>query len=314
LNTHTGSLRALAATARMANIPSVLSNVWLGIVLGLMAAGSVIDSGFASAVVLLCFSGICLYLAGNFINDWADRGWDAAQRPERALPRGLFPPGLYLSLAAGFLLAGLGAAAAVHNAGFKIAIAIAICILLYTWLHKRTAWSVIPLALCRALLPWLGFAAIAAAAGPRFFMAVCAAGLGLFCHIVGLSLSARHEASENPRRSRPPVAVVLFTLAALASFSGAHFILHLPLIHCLAGLVPYILWTTIALTRFRQPVSAQVSKLLAGIPLVDWMLLLPLFLSHQDRPMPQIIAISCLCLPPLAVLSGKALQRYASAT
>lgn len=311
---HPGSLRALAATARLANIPSVLSNVWLGIVLGLLSTGRAIDAGFGFAAAALCLAGICLYLAGNFINDWADRKWDAARRPERALPRGLFPPGLYLSLAAAFLLAGLGAAVAVCGAGFQIALTIAICILLYTWLHKRTACSVIPLALCRALLPLLGFVAITSPGEIRFSIAVGAAGLGLFCHIAGLSLSARREASEKVRHSGCHASAVLFVLAILASFSSAHFILRLPLLHCLTGLAPYILWITITLARFRQPVSAQVSRLLAGIPLVDWMLLLPLFLSHQTWPLPQSITISCLCLPPLAVLAGRALQRYASAT
>ncbi|MDP3851398.1 MAG: UbiA family prenyltransferase [Luteolibacter sp.] len=311
---HPGPPRALAATARLANIPSVLSNVWLGIVLGLLPGGNAIDFGFWCSAALLCVSGTCLYLAGNFLNDWADREWDAARRPERALPRGLFSPALYLSLACGLLLAGIGAAARAHAASLPVTLSIAIGILLYTWLHKHTAWSVIPLSLCRALLPLLGFVAVSTTGETQFSMAACGAGLGLFCHIIGLSLFARHESKEQTRHVCLHPASVLFALAAWGSFSNARFVLDLPLLPCLAGLAAYGMWVIFPRTRPGHPISSQVSHLLAGIPLVDWMLLLPIFLADQTQAMPPVIAITCLCLPPLAVLAGKALQRYAPAT
>jgi hypothetical protein len=75
-------------------------------------------------------------------------------------------------------------------------------------------------------------------------------------------------------------------------------------------LLPYGLWTTLCLTRFRHPISARVSNHLAGIPLLDWILLLPFFLTLRSGA----VAMPCLWLPPLAFLAGKALQKPAPAT
>ncbi len=314
VNSRPGPLQSLAGSARLSNVPGVLSNVSLGIVLGILETRQAIDTRFWINSATVGFAAAALYLSGNFLNDWADRNWDAIQRPERALPRRLFAPGLYLLLASGLLLSALGAASFADHRVFLIALTITICILLYTWLHKRTAWSVIPLALCRALLPLLGFAAIAGDGGIRFSLAAIASGLGLFCHITGLSLLARREAVATTRHPSLHPASAWFAPAALLSLSAARFVMDLPLFHCLAGLVPYLLWTTISLTFFRHSVSSQVSRLLAGIPLIDWLLLLPLFLSRHAQPSPPLIALACLCLPPLAVLAGKALQRFAPAT
>lgn len=305
---HPGPLRSLAATARLANIPSVISNVWLGIVPGAMAAGTVIDARFWTSSALLCCSGAGLYLTGNFLNDWADRDWDARHRPERALPRRLFPPRLYLFLAIGFAALGLWAASTAHPRSLAAAAAIGICIVLYTWVHKRAAWSVVPMALCRALLPIMGFMAFAGRNPPAV---VIAAAAGLFCHVAGLSLVARFETMAPPPATAMRLARGLFPLAALSVFLGGHFGLALPLWICALGLIPYGLWITLCLTRFRHPVSAMVSNLLAGIPLVDWILLLPIFLAPSP---PGLLATLCLWLPPLAFLGGKLLQRLAPAT
>lgn len=303
----------MAATARLANIPSVISNVWLGIAPAVLAAGSVIDARFWTNSALLCFSGAGLYLTGNFLNDWADRDWDARHRPGRALPRRLFPPMLYLFLAIGFASLGLWAASTAHPRSLAAAAAIGSCIVLYTSVHKRAAWSVVPMALCRALLPVLGFAAFAtpenAGSGP--LAAVMAAAAGLFCHVAGLSLAARFETMAQPPATAMRLARGLFPLAALSVFVGGHFGLSLPLWICASGLLPYGLWVTLCLTRFRHPLSAMVSSLLAGIPLVDWILLLPIFLAPGP---PGLLATLCLWLPPLAFLGGKALQRLAPAT
>ncbi|MEO5716834.1 MAG: UbiA family prenyltransferase, partial [Luteolibacter sp.] len=99
-----GKLHALFATARIANVPSVVSNVWLGVALGI-AINTPMGEGQSgpgipwSHVILLMTAGICLYVGGNFLNDWMDRRWDSENRPERALPRGLFKPETYRNAA-----------------------------------------------------------------------------------------------------------------------------------------------------------------------------------------------------------------------
>lgn len=302
----TGKLHALAATARIANVPSVVSNVFVGIALAFVS-GTVPATTDSFALIL---SGICLYLTGNFLNDWWDRDWDALHRPERALPGGIFSPWLYLALVAGFGFMALGLAALVHLRSFSVALFILLLVLLYTRFHKRSAWSVVPMGLCRALLPALGFFGFMPIeplkdwAFSDSFLALVACGFALFCHIAGLSLSARNEATDRAPSGLMRFAWFLFVLTALSGFKSADSFS----LACL----PYGIWIALCLTIFRKPVSRHVSNLLAGIPLVDWIALLPLSLLMETGWTP--FRVACLTLPPLAFLSGKALQRLAPAT
>jgi 4-hydroxybenzoate polyprenyltransferase len=298
LKTHPGPLRALAATARLANLPSVVSNVLTGV---LPFAGAAFGAGVSFALV----AAVCLYLSGGFINDWADRRWDAARRPERALPRGLFTPGFYLL--AGLALASCGvAAAALHGSRAPVvAAAIALNIGLYTWLHKKSAWSAVFMGLCRALLPLLGWSA--AGADAAMMPAAMLAGLALFFHVAGISLLARSESLAQPARGASR-ACLCFAGSALVMGFAARWIFEIPLASAGIGLLPYALWTGRCLLR-RMQTADRISGLLAGIPLVDWMLLLPIGIALDGWQ-----AGFCLWLPLSAFVAGRALQRFAPAT
>ena len=309
-------LHALAATARIANIPSVVGNVWLGVALGSMAGGNFSQGHAWVIAATLGVIGACLYLAGNFLNDWADRGWDAVHRPERALPQGLFAPRFYLSVAVACGLLGVLSAAALRCQCLVVALVIVACVVLYTRFHKHCAWAVIPMGLCRALLPVLGFVGVAGrdtqAAG--LLTALTASAFGLLFHIVGLSLSARIESlAAGPQPRARKSGRFGFAGGAAAMFGAAYLGLSLPLTTCLLGLLPYALWMALCLTCFRRPVSRHVSNLLVGIPLVDWIVLLPLALAQGAHGWSALAATS-LWLPPLALVLGKLLQRVAPAT
>ena len=312
-------LQALAASARLANVPSVVSNVWLGCVLAYAGSPGVPSGPFSGRAGLLVMAGVSLYLAGNFLNDWADRAWDAVHRPERALPQKMFPAGVYLVVATGCGALALGAAARVNEWALSVVPLIGLCILLYTWAHKRTAWAIIPMALCRALLPalgWLGCIRPAGGPPPGWATVIVLIPIlaGQFCYIAGLSLSARNESQPMSTGGITRSVLVLFPLAAAWMFAESHLICVLPLGFCLLGLAPYCLWNTLSLTVYRQPVSCQVASLLAGIPLVDWIVLLPVALELWVMGYPQPLPVLCLAMPPCAVLAGKLLQRLAPAT
>ncbi len=304
-------LRHLAASARIANLPSVTSNVWIGTAI---AASHAVEPGIPLAAINLILCGLLLCLGGNFLNDWADRDWDAKNRPERALPRRIFPPSLYLNNAIACLGIAVLFAVAVSSTALWVALAISANILLYTWSHKRSQWSVIPMALCRGLLPILGLTAQPYPESYQSTVTLCgvACGLALFLHTLGISLNARLE-STRPHSAPARLSIVLFPLAAalpvIAAIKEQWFILPV-----LTALLPYAVWTTLAFTRFRQPVSKRVSALLAGFPLVDFILLFPLAILLISGSGPSLFALVCLILPPTAFFSAKALQRLAPAT
>jgi len=315
-------LLLLLASARLANLPSVVSNVWLGVALGVYAQGA---SGMGppwSAALQLSLCGVLLYAGGNFLNDWHDRHWDAQHRPERALPQGAFAPATYLALAVLCAAAGLGLAFLTNRAAGLVATLIVFCILLYTHRHKRDARSVVLLGLCRALLPLLFFSVWPLgnlgqgpfASRENSLIATCffiPHAFALMIYITALSLAARRESVAARPAGSPDFARVLLGLAGLCMVVWSVPVRPLA---AGAGLLLYGLWLGRCFTRYRQPIQRQVAALLAGIPLLDWVALLPLALAMMAQGRPLSFTLSCLLLPPLAFVSGCLLQRVAPAT
>ena len=253
---------------------------------------------------------ILFYVSGNFLNDWMDRDWDSEKRPERALPRGMFTPISYLRV----VILGLGGGLVIAAFyGWMAVIAAAVLvglIILYSVVHKKAAWSVIPMGLCRACLPILGYVAMSGnLSGTVLFPAV-----GLLVYVLALSLSARWEARGNLPVSDKWIARGLLLGAGL--FAAILPIFIQPSMGWI-GLVPFASWLLLSMLRYQSPVSAHVSALLAGIPFIDWILLFPLakiWLSmgrvDSDEPM-YLIAVF---LAPICFVVGRLLQRLAPAT
>jgi 4-hydroxybenzoate polyprenyltransferase len=299
-----GKTYALLATARIANVPSVVSNLGVGVLLGSLDTGADFSWPWGLMVAAVLF-----YVAGNFLNDWADREWDAGHRPERALPRGVFRSGEYLVFACAGIAVGMSLAA-LHGWGALMVSAVLVgLIVLYTKVHKTTALGVIPMGLCRACLPVLGYVAMRGSmAGSVLFPAV-----GLFVYIVALSLSARWEAkadAEGKQHMSRSLLVFAGLIPALLP------LMVMPLVGWI-GMTAFFLWTGLCVTKYRSPVPAHVSALLAGIPLVDWVTLLPMVLiwMHLERvePFDPMFCIAVF-LPPVAFVFGRVLQRVAPAT
>jgi 4-hydroxybenzoate polyprenyltransferase len=333
-------VRALLATLRIANMPSVVCNVWLGIALAHTPHFTVdAFSASASKIIYLIAAGLFLYAAGNLLNDWKDRTWDQIHRPERALPSGLFKPTTYLtsSIVLTVVAISLATLASPHS-GITAAL-IAASIGIYTHWHKGHAWTVIPMGLCRALLPIMGFLSFEISfyrwmeislfgrlklpSGVGLSLSIdhfhsCSIlwilphALALFFYIMGLSLSARAESNPNATTGETWIARSLLIASVLAMSVWWIPYATLP---ALIGMLPILLWLTLSLTRFRKPIPAHVSALLAGIPLLDWAALIPHAASLSPRAADMHwVSITCLILPPVAFLTGRLLQRVAPAT
>ena len=314
LMNRSGKFHALLATARIANIPSVASNVWLGIAVGVVFCDLQIPKIPWGLTAQLIAAGILLYVAGNFFNDWIDRSWDAKHRPERALPRGLFTPLQYAWLAGIGGALGLALALSVNYPCAVIAGALITCIIIYTIAHKRSSWAVIPMGLCRGLLPIMGFAGTGAGFEGKIQAPLMIA-TSILCYISGLSLSARYESMQSPPRGASLASRALFGFAAAWMLAASEPFAR-PAGFSFAGIIPYFIWLGICLTLRRKPIPVHVSSLLAGIPLLDWILLLPLSLLLGLDPSRgyEPFAIACFALPPLAFMAALFLQRLAPAT
>ena len=315
--------KLLLTSARLANLPSVVSNVWLGVALAMSVGWQwVAGTSPGSAAALLVVAGCLLYVSGNFLNDWHDRHWDGQHRPERALPQGAFTPGFYLGLAIACATAALALACCVGAGSALVVLAIGLCIVSYTRWHKRIFASILLVGMCRALLPILYFIEwplssakpdiTHALAQTRLEVAIIApAALAILCYVTGLSWIARGEALAPAPGATGWQARCLLGVGGLLMASGN--VAGLPL-YGLLGLLPFGGWLALCATRFSKSPRDQVSALLAGLPLLDWVALLPLALSQMAHGEPNIFSMICLLLPPLAFLAGRGLQRMAAAT
>lgn len=273
----------ILAAGRVANLPSVVSNVVLGaVVFGVFGQIS------WPAVAGGCGCGMFLYLGGCFLNDWWDRNWDKENKPDRAVPSGRLSGGLLLGLAIFCFVIGMGLSLVLGPIAVSFALLIVVLILVYSFIHKRTSFGVIPMGLCRALLYFLGFFS----ANPEFYLWEISDGafvyyvdftdwvsllfcpaIGLLSYIAGLSLLARHEArGDQPSASRVVAYFLLFLpILTHAVWTGSQ----VPLLAVLSAL-PFLIVVFLATRRIKTSIGAGVSSLLAAIPLLDFVLVFPL--------------------------------------
>lgn len=330
-------LPALLATARIANLPGVVSNAWLGALLGgylWRGTAQPLTGAEVAAALVLAAAAVLVYLSGSFLNDWADRGWDAAHRPERALPAGMFRPATFLAAAVLLAAAGVGLGFVADPGSGRACLLIAVLAAGYTLAHKRHPAALFALATCRGLLVVAGFLLVEPPAGlpgvhpqpdggalppqwaawlPHAFVAAHA--LGVFAWTAGLSAIARFEALGRPP-ARPLAAAATALLCLPLAAMSCWWIPFHPLAATLA-LLPLAAWLALALTVFRAPLRRRVSALLAGFPLVDMAAALPLALALTPpgaTPFAAPLLAAGLLVPAAAFALGRLLQRLASAT
>ncbi len=236
----------LLAIGRVANLPTVWSNLVLGILLGLavpshiLTVGPVGPSGtsywswnpdVSLPQILSALLGVtCAYLCGTFLNDWKDAEFDRSHRPERAIPAGRFLGGTILLAAIGFGAVSLAAFFLLSVAALAAGLVLIACILTYTWIHKRTPLAIIPMGLCRACLYVIGFLTVASdqlwqvvledllrparllgdpVPGTVFLQTFLMA-LGILVYIAGLTLAARYES--RPEGLKAPRVLLWFLI------------------------------------------------------------------------------------------------------
>ena len=288
----------LLAIGRVANLPTVWSNTLAGFLLAWTIDGQ--EMPFSAGLQLLPFLLIGVtsaYLFGTFLNDWKDVDFDNEHRPERAIPSGRWSRGMIGWIAAGFAL---GALACFLSLGPRqplvpiLGAALLATIVIYTALHKRTPFAIVPMGLCRSLLYLLGYFVVVftpgsdsgltpgrAATSPlnllqdNVLVILALMALGLFTYVAGLTLAARYE---NRPRQLPFPKVFLWFLIFFSVLThpwwwiwqrppfleGWH--LAIPALLCV---LPFCAWTVRGLFVLKKSIPDFVSRALAGLCLVD---------------------------------------------
>ena len=263
-----GCIKALLLLGRVSNLPTVWSNclaAWL------LAGGALVESADQQRFAWLIAGATLLFLAGMFLNDAFDVQFDREHRPERPIPSGTITAKTVWVLGIGQLLLGLGCLVWMNTLATLCALGLAASILLYDWLHKRTAWSPMLMGLCRLFLYLLAAATTTEPLG--LTVVLCA--FALWAYIVGLSNIARREATGG-RVNSWPCWLLGFPLAlafALPYWDGDADISWRGV---LVAAALYALWTVRSLLFTFKSMMPQygrtVSGLLAGIILFDFLL------------------------------------------
>lgn len=323
-------LQALLATARIANVPSVISNVLTGMLLMVFFSNN--TPKWDQPTLFAITAGCCLYIAGNFLNDWYDLQWDRQNRPERALPLGMFPRILYLLIALILAGAGLILAAILSKTVLFVYVIIAILVVLYTLFHKKSIAAIWIMGACRAGLYVLGYAAMKAGLElpmaifqmqDHYYQAIILASFslpvfGMISYIAGITMLARYE---KMKESLSGQTIIFSSMLLLLPALTHSCILVLTSIDptlsfgdlcnpwTIAGIVPFLLWTTWTIFR-KLTVTDKVHRLLAGIALVDSVYILCLCIIFSGM----VNLTVFLCFPLLAFFASLLLQKIAPAT
>ena len=282
---------------RVSNLPTV----WTNCLAGAALSGAVLET---PALLILAAALSCFYIGGMFLNDAFDHRHDKRFRPGRPIPSGEAGLAEVYALGFGFLALGQSGlyAASVLQSGPRleslgIGVILGVLIVYYNYRHKTDPYSAVVMAVCRGLI----YLIAASVAAGSLSNQVWAGGLVLVSYVAGLTYLAAQEDLNRVKALWP----ALFLLAPLAF--GLHAAVRgpaHPLLFALMGFFLFwTLWSGSFLSAQDRNVPRAVTGLIAGISLVDGVLLAAV--SPE-------LAGPALALAGL--LSTRALQRFVPGT
>ena len=322
----------LLAAGRVANLPSVVSNVMLGAGLGVLSRNYYLE---APVFILPVVVGCLMYLGGCFLNDWSDRNWDAKNKPERAIPSGRLSAKLLLGLALGCVGFGIASSFFLGLGPFMITWVLFGFIALYTWIHKKSSWGVLPMGCARGLLYPLGFFSQAWPIKEEYdkapflegaFVQIVNADIsnqawvvlpvffGLVAYIAGLSLFARAESQPVVPQMNRLLGIIF--LCVPASTHSMKWMLNYPFWSSIS-LIPFVVFVILGIRAMQRSVPKGVSLLLASICLVDFTMAMPLALVFMFPSYPYEVHNQAILFPIVslsAFVLALILQKVAPAT
>jgi 4-hydroxybenzoate polyprenyltransferase len=285
------TLQTALRLGRVSNLPTVWTNVLAGIVLG--------GGALAPAATLGVLVGLsCFYVGGMYLNDWCDRAIDARERPDRPIPSGAVGADTVRNAALLLFAAGQVCVVAVgHGARtptFFAGLALAATIVWYDARHKGVWYAPVVMGLCRVLV----YVTAALATGGGLTSALVGGAAMLLAYLIGLTYAARQETLTELDGVWPlGFLAVPFGMAPRVVPLGI-----LPTAIWVAFLVWVVRSLGLLVGRPRRDVPAAVGRLIAGISLLD-----ALLLAGYGRTALALLAVA-------AVPLTRALQRHVPGT
>jgi hypothetical protein len=288
-------LRTVLVLGRVSNLPTVWTNVAVGWFLS--------GGGWTAELGWLVLGTSLVYVAGMTLNDAFDAAWDREHAPGRPIPAGRIGEGAVWGLGLAEMGVGVAVLLALTTAHPALVGGLVAAVLLYNWLHKRWAGSVLLMGLCRALVYLAaGSAVVSQTRAIEVPTSLLVLAGGAILYIAGLTLVARGEHLGGGARLRllPRLLLMLPVLFPLVSHRAApaHPV-HLAL--AVLGVVGVAAWLTIVRRAFAERIPKGVGFAIAGIAFYD-----AAIVAFADLP----AAVACLA----CFVAALGLQRVVPAT
>ena len=259
------TLRTVLVLGRVSNLPTIWTNVFVGWFL----AGGAWDKELAWLTLGMSL----IYVAGMTLNDAFDASWDREHARSRPIPSGRLSQTSVWTLGTLQMVAGVAILLDLTSVHPLFAALLLIAVLLYNWLHKRHAASVLLMGACRALV-YIGSASAVVAhtdsiVVPQLVYLIAG---GVVIYIAGLTLAARSEHLAAPGGLRPLPRFML-TLPVLFPLFSFHFqyVPPGPASYAFAGVGVLGVWSWLLVTRgaLREKLPRGIAYAIAGIAFFD---------------------------------------------
>jgi hypothetical protein len=207
---------------RIGNVFTAFANILMGyLVVQSDAEIFTLTAHDAWPLVGLLAATFCLYSSGMVLNDVFDIEQDKAQRSDRPLAAGVISLKVAARFGTGLMLAGILFASTAGLSGCLLGCAIAVSVLLYNRVLKKTPLAPLMMGMCRTLNVLLGMSYVdsqqAMFCGFEKHHLLIAGGIGVF--VAGLTWFARTEARTSNRWLLSfGVAVMALGFVCLSSF------------------------------------------------------------------------------------------------
>jgi 4-hydroxybenzoate polyprenyltransferase len=233
-----------------------------------VAMGYIVTHGDLQPVwqfALLASASCLLYLSGMVLNDVFDVEVDARDRPERPIPSGRVSLRAatavgWAMLASGVLVASFASYTSRNGWSALVAVLLAVCVVLYDAVLKRTPAAPLVMGVCRTLNVLLGMSLVDLSK-PKLLVSpwssherLIAAGIGIY--IVGVTIFARTEARQTSRARL--IAGLAVLLAGMALVAAVPVLTENRPRLVVAQNGWYLLWVALALVTARRCVAAIV--------------------------------------------------------
>lgn len=243
-------LKALLATGRISNLPTV----WCNCLVATILIATLESTGYIDISIKLFIIASSAYVGGCFLGDAFDTEFDRKHKPERPIPSGILDQkfvlwlGLFLILVPSYFIT---------SDSYLYLILFGV-ILLYALLHKKVPLLGLPLiGLCRFFLIIFAAGTITEIPIILYASAVC-------LYTIAFASVARTESSDSPITWRNLLRYTMLALPLTTLITNPTF-----QIQTLIAIAIYASWITYAFKFIDTNKGNYVSKCLAGFCLLD---------------------------------------------